>query len=51
MPANPTFPNPLLMAIATLVFASLIGFALAWPALRLQKTDFVGSDDGTEGTK
>ncbi|GEM_PF-2071034 len=51
MPINPTFPNPLLMAIATLLLASLVGFAFAWPVLRLRLANNVATIDGTEAAK
>ena len=51
MPINPIFPNPLLMTIATLLFASLVGFAFAWPVLRFRLANSFVTTDGAEGTK
>ena len=51
LPMNPTFPNPILMSIATLVLAALVGFAFAWPVLRLRIADRLANGETTEGTK
>ena len=51
MPLNATYPNPVMMTLATLIFATLLGFAFAWPALRFRSDDQIQSIDGAKGVK
>ena len=51
MPLNPIFPNPILMALATFLFATLIGLGFAWPSLRLRLADHIHSTDEAKGAK
>ena len=45
-PLTAAFPNPVLMAIATLLAATLIGLVLAWPALSPRLRQDLRSFDG-----